>query len=195
MSDDRRRHGRAINTRESFHAIQAQRCPSSPHTAGTVSDSQLARVRCRPLSSRLPNALGSSSRQGSNSVQLRQYNERVILALRRAGVEQFRVVVGTNALEVAATLRSRRRLSGLSLAFVRCPDARLGNGLSLATGAAGLDECSSASAFTDWKAPPRAPPRAASDRAPVQRALTWLLRIGWKRHWLVAVGGRPKVSL
>jgi 1L-myo-inositol 1-phosphate cytidylyltransferase len=66
--------------------------------------------------------------------------ERAILCLGQAGVERFRVVVGTNALEIGAALRSRPRLLGLDIALVRCPDARLGNGHSLAAGAAGLGE-------------------------------------------------------
>jgi 1L-myo-inositol 1-phosphate cytidylyltransferase len=66
--------------------------------------------------------------------------ERAILGLARAGVLHFRVVVGSNAELMERALRSRPRLQQLDIALVPCPDARLGNGHSLAAGAAGLNE-------------------------------------------------------
>ena len=65
--------------------------------------------------------------------------ERAILALAQAGVMHFRVVVGSNAEEIGAALRGRRRLRALDIVLVHCADAHLGNGHSLAAGAAGLD--------------------------------------------------------
>src|SRR4051794_22300530 len=65
--------------------------------------------------------------------------ERAILGLARAGVERFRVVVGTNADEIGGALRGRARLRDKDISLVRCSTARLGNGHSLAAGAEGLD--------------------------------------------------------
>jgi 1L-myo-inositol 1-phosphate cytidylyltransferase len=99
--------------------------------------------------------------------------ERAILCLRQAGVERFRVVVGTNALEIGAALRSRPRLLGLDLALVRCPDARLGNGHSLAAGAAGLAEpflLSMSDHVFDPTIARRLQARGAADRARIQLA-------------------------
>jgi 1L-myo-inositol 1-phosphate cytidylyltransferase len=66
--------------------------------------------------------------------------ERAILGLARAGVLHFRVVVGDNAEVMERALRARPRLRQLDITLVRCRDARLGNGHSLAAGAAGLDQ-------------------------------------------------------
>jgi REP element-mobilizing transposase RayT len=60
-------------------------------------------------------------------------------------------------------------------------------------GAKGFDACSSAWSFHGWSLhPPMGPPDP--DEA-VEHATTWLLRIGWKRHGLVAPGERPRNSL
>jgi len=57
-------------------------------------------------------------------------------------------------------------------------------------GAKGFDPCSSASSFEGWIVPPAAgPPSDDSIATPV----TWLLRIGWKRHGLVALSERPRL--
>jgi 1L-myo-inositol 1-phosphate cytidylyltransferase len=66
--------------------------------------------------------------------------ERAILGMARAGVLHFRVVVGDNAQVMERALRARPRLQQLDVVLVPCPDARLGNGHSLAAGAAGLDQ-------------------------------------------------------
>ena len=52
-----------------------------------------------------------------------------------------------------------------------------------------IDPCSSAPWFAGWRTP-----RAAEKREPrpVAIARTWLARIGWQRHGLIAVDGRPK---
>jgi len=52
-----------------------------------------------------------------------------------------------------------------------------------------IDPCSSAPWFAGWRTP-----RAAEKRGPrpVAIARTWLARIGWQRHGLIAVDGRPK---
>ena len=55
--------------------------------------------------------------------------------------------------------------------------------------AAGMDPCSSArwfDGFRDWKV-------SAWKAATVVAAHTWLLRVGWRRHGLIAVGERPAV--
>jgi len=44
-----------------------------------------------------------------------------------------------------------------------------------------LDPASSARWFDGW----REPPTGATTRAPVARARTWLLRMGWRRHGLI----------
>jgi putative transposase len=61
--------------------------------------------------------------------------------------------------------------------------------------AAAFDPCSSASLFDGWKVPlSLAPPRGSIERSPVEPAITWLLRKGWKRHGLIGSGERPKPS-
>ena len=56
--------------------------------------------------------------------------------------------------------------------------------------ARGFDPCSSARWFAGWKVAPEEPPTVNLVEAPE----TWLLRVGWKRHGLIAVGERPKRS-
>ncbi len=56
--------------------------------------------------------------------------------------------------------------------------------------ATGLDPASSARWFNGWKpgnspAPSAVQPAAARDPAPVARARTWLLSVGWRRHGLL----------
>jgi putative transposase len=63
-------------------------------------------------------------------------------------------------------------------------------------GARGLDPCSSGLSFTGWIAHPSAgPPHSRATRSSfdvVEPPATWLLRIGWKRHGLVAVSEGPR---
>jgi 1L-myo-inositol 1-phosphate cytidylyltransferase / CDP-L-myo-inositol myo-inositolphosphotransferase len=66
--------------------------------------------------------------------------ERTVLALAAAGVRRFRVVVGAHGDEVRRGLARSRRLRGLAIEAIDCPDHALGNGHSLAAGAAGLQE-------------------------------------------------------
>jgi 1L-myo-inositol 1-phosphate cytidylyltransferase len=80
--------------------------------------------------------------------------ERAILSLAHAGIEHFRVVVGANADEIRRALRARERLAGIDITFVYCADAQLGNGHSLAAGAAGLD-CSFILCMSDHVFDPR----------------------------------------
>jgi REP element-mobilizing transposase RayT len=56
--------------------------------------------------------------------------------------------------------------------------------------AAGFDPCSSARWFAGWKVPPERPP----DASPVETPGTWLLRIGWTRHGLIAMHEGPNGS-
>jgi putative transposase len=57
-----------------------------------------------------------------------------------------------------------------------------------------LDLCSSASLFDGWQVPPSlAPPRESIERT-TQPPVTWLLRLGWKRHGLIDPDERPKQS-
>jgi hypothetical protein len=59
-------------------------------------------------------------------------------------------------------------------------------------GAKGIDPCSSAPSFGGWSIhPPSGPPHELAVKPPE----TWLLRTGWKRHGLVALSERPRVSL
>jgi REP element-mobilizing transposase RayT len=60
-------------------------------------------------------------------------------------------------------------------------------------GAKGLDPCSSALSFRGWSAHPSSGPPEPD--GVVQPAATWLLRVGWRRHGLVATSERPRVSL
>jgi REP element-mobilizing transposase RayT len=54
----------------------------------------------------------------------------------------------------------------------------------------GLDPCSSACWFDGWLVAPPYQPTAA----PVASAHTWLLRVGWRRHGLVARDESPAAS-
>jgi REP element-mobilizing transposase RayT len=55
--------------------------------------------------------------------------------------------------------------------------------------ATSIDPCSSARAFTGWKGDAHLAPATGP---PIDRATTWLLRAGWKRHGLIGVEERPK---
>lgn len=66
--------------------------------------------------------------------------ERTLLTLQRAGVRQFRIVVGAKSDQLIHAARRLRRLRDLDVTFVECPDWQLGNGVSLARGAAGVEE-------------------------------------------------------
>jgi REP element-mobilizing transposase RayT len=59
--------------------------------------------------------------------------------------------------------------------------------------AKGFDRCSSAATFDGWQAHPPLGPPDPDER--VEVPATWLLRIGWKRHGLVAANERPRASL
>ena len=65
--------------------------------------------------------------------------ERTLLTLERAGVRAFRIVVGAKSDRMIAAVRALRRLRGLDITFVECADWQLGNGVSLARGAAGVE--------------------------------------------------------
>jgi REP element-mobilizing transposase RayT len=52
-----------------------------------------------------------------------------------------------------------------------------------------LDPCSSAAWFSGWRTPRAA---AGLGPPPVTPARTWLARIGWRRHGLIAVTEQPK---
>jgi REP element-mobilizing transposase RayT len=56
-----------------------------------------------------------------------------------------------------------------------------------------VDAASSGFWFEGWKLPPRAEPsRFLHDEdTPVQPARTWLARVGWRRHGLIALHERP----
>jgi putative transposase len=56
-----------------------------------------------------------------------------------------------------------------------------------------LDPCSSARWFTGWKRPPASGPPRSTDVPPVVPPRTWLLRVGWQRHGLIATSESPKV--
>ena len=66
--------------------------------------------------------------------------ERSLLTLRAAGIERFRVVLGAEGQRIANELRGRSSLDGMAIEFVDCPDFDAGNGVSLATGARGLED-------------------------------------------------------
>ena len=57
--------------------------------------------------------------------------------------------------------------------------------------ATGFDPCSTARWFKDWKVPLDEPPEIG----PVEAPETWLLRVGWKRHGLIAERESPKATL
>src|SRR5260370_27687257 len=62
-----------------------------------------------------------------------------------------------------------------------------------ASKAMALDPCSSASLFDGWKLPPSlAPPHESIEGNPVEPPVTWLVRVGWKRHGLIDPDERPK---
>jgi len=52
----------------------------------------------------------------------------------------------------------------------------------------GIDPCSSGPWFAGWFAPHAA---ARSGPSPVARARTWLARVGWRRHGLIALSEKP----
>ncbi len=54
----------------------------------------------------------------------------------------------------------------------------------------GLDLCSSAPWFTGWRQQHPVPPPGVL--TPVADARTWLLRVGWHRHGLIAVSETPR---
>jgi putative transposase len=56
-----------------------------------------------------------------------------------------------------------------------------------------LDPCSSGRWFTGWERPPTAGPPHSHDVPPVVPPRTWLLRVGWQRHGLIATNESPKV--
>lgn len=65
--------------------------------------------------------------------------ERTLLTLHGAGIREFRVVVGAKGDQLIAAVRALKRLRDLDITFVECADWRLGNGVSLARGAAGVE--------------------------------------------------------
>jgi 1L-myo-inositol 1-phosphate cytidylyltransferase / CDP-L-myo-inositol myo-inositolphosphotransferase len=65
--------------------------------------------------------------------------ERSLLTLHAAGIERFRVVLGADGERIAAEVRRRSSLRELAIEFVDCPDFDAGNGVSLATGARGVE--------------------------------------------------------
>jgi CDP-L-myo-inositol myo-inositolphosphotransferase len=65
--------------------------------------------------------------------------ERTLLTLERAGIREFRVVVGAKSEQLVAAVRGVKRLRDLDITFVECADWRLGNGVSLARGAAAVE--------------------------------------------------------
>ena len=64
--------------------------------------------------------------------------ERAILSLHDAGIRRFRVVTGRHQDTIAAALAAENSLRGLNIEIVGCADYALGNGVSFASGAAGL---------------------------------------------------------
>lgn len=66
--------------------------------------------------------------------------ERTILTLRDAGIERFRVVLGTEGNQIAEKFQTLRTLRNLNIEAIRCTDHQLGNGASLRAGAKDLDE-------------------------------------------------------
>jgi REP-associated tyrosine transposase len=60
-------------------------------------------------------------------------------------------------------------------------------------GVKGFDPCSSALSFAGWIAHPSLGPPHPDER--VELPATWLLRTGWRRHGLLAMSERPRVSL
>ena len=55
----------------------------------------------------------------------------------------------------------------------------------------GIDRCSSGPWFTGWKLPAAA---RAIGPPPVVTARSWLARVGWRRHGLIALDERPRGS-
>ncbi len=66
--------------------------------------------------------------------------ERVILTLRDAGIERFRVVVSENRAPIETSLRNWNKGRDLNIELIDCPDWSDGNGHSAAAGARGLKE-------------------------------------------------------
>jgi len=66
--------------------------------------------------------------------------ERTILTLKEAGIEHFHIVVGAYREQIVPQMQQLPRLKGLDIQFVECPDYELGNGVSFAAGAEGLDD-------------------------------------------------------
>lgn len=66
--------------------------------------------------------------------------ERAILTLHSTGIEHFRITVGAYKEQVLAEMKSLERLQGIDIEYVECDDYELGNGVSLAAGAAGFSE-------------------------------------------------------
>lgn len=66
--------------------------------------------------------------------------ERAILNLHAAGIDRFRVVIGAHGAAIQDTIHNLRSLRTLHIEWVNCPDYELGNGVSLAAGARGLDD-------------------------------------------------------
>ena len=122
--EDRRQAGRCPGAPPL--AVQAPCCPPSPHSAGAVSGSQLARVRCRPappgqldglmwtagarqrISLRLDASIGLT-RHGAAAAGLRQ-------APRRRGISGLEAPIGVGECPVGCAL-----MSGLSRGVRRWP--------------------------------------------------------------------------
>ena len=66
--------------------------------------------------------------------------ERSILTLHSAGIRHFRIVTGAHRQQIIELMRQSKRLHGIDIEYVDCPDFALGNGQSFAAGAAPLKE-------------------------------------------------------
>ena len=66
--------------------------------------------------------------------------ERAILTLKEAGIEHFKIVTGDHREQIVNTMGKIKRLQTLDIEYVKAENYHLGNGMSLAAGAAEIEE-------------------------------------------------------
>ncbi len=66
--------------------------------------------------------------------------ERSVLTLHSAGIRHFKIVTGAYRKQIISVLKQSTKLKGVDIEYVECTDYELGNGRSLAAGAADIED-------------------------------------------------------